>query len=251
MEVKFRLSNTCKILNKIPIEILRTLDASEDEILFHFFELLSDEMLMQIASADYGYKAQECFEELKQLLITQKLPNQISFHLIECLELTRWIEPKNEMEHVIRAFSCMLLIILERKLNYGPVGEIKNILFPMIDSLFFLNLTLPAQKLLVWRILNDIQIEIQDYEMDEISIQPFLVYSLFLCMIENREALENLEILADWCIKTEMEDPEDSILELLKLIHINQNIKKTLTIEQQNFNIGNSFSKIYQTFKFL
>lgn len=203
---------------KIPFEWLRKADASYEQALLELSRQMSDEMLKQIATADYGFKAEECFAYLKTITSTQQLPTQTEFILTECLELTRWTKPKDRSEHLCRAFSCMLLLILERTSDYHPVGEINDFLAPLVDSLTALQLAQKStQELLIWRILADYEHELAFYleeEEDkeyiaEITINPFLIYALLLMMIVNNEPQTHIASVLDWNI--EMEKSEKNI----------------------------------------
>ena len=101
-----------------PFELLKRLGYSYQNLITEFSGLVTDNICWQIAKADYGHSAQECFEYLKQMITTQQMPAKVEFILIECLELTRWITPQTRSEHIARAFSCALLLILQGTSNY-------------------------------------------------------------------------------------------------------------------------------------
>ncbi len=172
---------------KIPLELLNKLNSSWRDILSELSKSMTDEMLQFIASADYGYKEDKCFSYLNEIVTTQETPNQIEFILSECLELTRWIEPSNKKEHICRAFSCSLLLILENKSNYTPISDENETLAALIESITILKIAqYSTQDLIVWRILSDYNKERElyladeedKYYVDEITLNPFFIYSL-------------------------------------------------------------------------
>ena len=65
---------------------------------------MTNEMLQFIASADYGYKKDQCFIYLKEIVSTQETPNQTAFILSECLELTRWVKPSTRKRTYLQGF---------------------------------------------------------------------------------------------------------------------------------------------------
>lgn len=83
-----------------PIEVFKRLTTSKDNILIEFSALMTDEMLWVIAEADYGYKKEECFSYLKDIISTKKTPPNVEFALGECLQLMHYSEPKNREEHI-------------------------------------------------------------------------------------------------------------------------------------------------------
>ena len=78
----------------MPFEIFKKLKASKNNILQELSALMTDEMLWVIAEADYGYKKEECFGYLKNIVSTKKAPSKVPFILGECLQLTHYSEPK-------------------------------------------------------------------------------------------------------------------------------------------------------------
>ncbi len=173
------------------LELLEKLNPS-----IQIFQILSDQMsdsmLRIIAKADYGNQEKACFKLLKEIVITQKMPSKVEFILGECLELTRWSIPKDKEEHIIRAFSTTLLLILEATSDLNSLDE-NSTLAAFIDSNHELNLCKLAQKLLVWRLLQDYQYEISFEEVDdknlidEYDLDEFKWFGLFILLIFNQE----------------------------------------------------------------
>jgi hypothetical protein len=80
---------------------------------------MTDEMLVEIASCDYGHNVQENFEALKKIRDTLELESRLQWEPKEVLELTRWSEPAElrpnrshgQSGHLIRAFCCVTLLV--------------------------------------------------------------------------------------------------------------------------------------------
>src|SRR5215813_1528410 len=77
-------------------------------------------MLREIAEADYGWKADECFALLLQIWKTGAVASD-DFNLREVLELIRWSEPEDPnwspggqgaRGHWMRLFACTALVRL-------------------------------------------------------------------------------------------------------------------------------------------
>ena len=141
---------------EIPLDLLHEMPASWRDLLAALSLLMTEEMLQGIAAADYGYEAEKCFAYLKKVVMTQEIPKEVDFIVTECLELTRWIVPNNREEHLCRAFSCCLLLILDQKTNYTPISDENETLVGLIESSTALNLASKlTQNLVVWRLLAD------------------------------------------------------------------------------------------------
>lgn len=197
---------------KPPFELLERLGYSYKNLITEFSALVTDEICWEIAKADYGHSAQECFEYLKQIITTQQPPTKTEFILIECLELTRWIIPKTRSEHIARAFSCALLLILQGISNYESISDENETLVTFIDSISALNTTSKAaQELIIWRMITDYETEkklyltdesSKDY-IDEITVHEFFIFSLLILMVFNQENEQDIDIIANWMIDME------------------------------------------------
>lgn len=182
-------------------EIFKKLDATKNSILHELSALMTDEMLWVIAEADYGYKKEECFSYLKGIVSTKKIPPKIEFVLGECLQLTHYSEPKNREEHIIRAFSATLLLILENTSNIQSMCDEDFTLASLIDSVTILKIAhYSAQELIVWRMISDNNEEKEfctqndDKHGDEdIYVNGFFAYALLLLMVFNKEDQEYIE----------------------------------------------------------
>lgn len=197
---------------KIPLGLLERLDSGYEKILKELSALMTDELLHKIAAADYGYGQEGNFTILKAIVGTQKLPATIDFGLTECLELTRWISPANRGEHSMRAFSSALLLILQEVSDYESIGDQNTELATLIESTSELKITADAaQELVVWRILTDYKKELALYladeedrhYVDEITVNPFFIYSFLLLLVYNKADEQEIDRVADWCLDME------------------------------------------------
>ncbi len=194
---------------KIPLDLLGKFHSHWIDLFNQLSELMTDEMIWCIAKADYGCDKDLCYEQLNKILKTKDFPLEPEFILIECLELTRWTTPKNDKEHIIRAFSSMLLIILVNKSEYHPINDENDTLIALLDSVLYLELDCkPIQELIVWRILSDYEKEKQYYiddndleSIDEIVINELFIYTLLLAMVFSVQKEEDVEIVADWLLE--------------------------------------------------
>lgn len=73
---------------------------------------LDGESLQIIASADYGYRADEVRRLLERIKAghTREVLTEPDFNLREVLELTRWSEADDEASHLRRLFACSCLL---------------------------------------------------------------------------------------------------------------------------------------------
>lgn len=197
---------------KIPLELLKSYQYSSQVILAELSGYMTDNMLLRIAEADYGYRANACYGYLKKIVATQQTPTQVDFILTECLELTRWITPKSREEHITRAFSCALLLILENTSTYESISDENETLATLLDSITTLKIAFSAaQELIVWRILSDYEKEKKWHESDqalqkhinEITINPFFIYGFLLLLVFNQENEADIDRVLEWNINME------------------------------------------------
>lgn len=196
----------------IPFEILKRLELPPQVVLQALSPLMTDDLLEQIAMADYGRGAEECMEYLKEIVHRQQTPQKVTFIFSECLELTRWLLPESRDEHLRRAFSCTLLLILQSTSNYDNITDENEVLAGLTDSIVALQIAPKAvQGLIAWRILTDYEEEkavylededSKDY-VDEIFINEFFIYALLLMMLFNQEAEKDVERVVTWLIDME------------------------------------------------
>lgn len=191
------------------IKLLEGLEPSKYELLSKVSGLVNDNMLRKIAEADYGYKADECFQELLKIRESKTTPGEIDFALQEVLELTRWSEPTNKEEHITRFYSSLLLIILYPNLKIHVNNE-NETLAVFIEDVLELGPSYyqPALQLISWRTLLDYQDELKavledDGDEEDVFLDPVLKYTLLLLMTLNNKPQEITERLQHWLFTPE------------------------------------------------
>ena len=104
-------------------QLLAPLDPNESALTPLFEAKIDDGMLREIAAADYGWKADECYALLQPILETGLVASN-DFNLQEVLELIRWSEPderdwspggQGPRGHWMRLFACTVLVRLGPK----------------------------------------------------------------------------------------------------------------------------------------
>jgi hypothetical protein len=104
-------------------ELLAPLHPNESALTPLFHANIDEGMLREIAEADYGWKAEECYALLQPMLKTGLVASDDS-HLREVLELIRWSEPdepdwspggRGRRGHWMRLFACTAMVRLAAK----------------------------------------------------------------------------------------------------------------------------------------
>ena len=110
----------------IPQSLLKAFPPSRDRLLDLVRRSIDDDMLRDIARADYGFDAEASFADLKTIRDHGLIPAGIEGRLVEVLALTRWCDPEkgepqpfapgsfNLRGHRTRLFACILLLITAR-----------------------------------------------------------------------------------------------------------------------------------------
>jgi hypothetical protein len=106
----------------IPTALLTAFPPSADLLLDCVRRHTDDATLMEVAGADYGYKADDRMEELRPIRDDGVIPAQMGFRLAEVLRLTRWCTPEKpdshpfapgptgRSGHFARMFACAVLL---------------------------------------------------------------------------------------------------------------------------------------------
>ena len=155
------------------INTLEGLEPARTKLLGLLSKQMSDQDLLQIAEADYGYNSDELWEELKQIRDTLVLPSEPSAMLDEVLQLTRWSRFDEENIRV-RLYACILLIAVEPYNSY--TSGIHCTLARLLESVLYLDdeYKIAAIQLLAWFIVEryhqDIVYNIKDEEEDVYDI---------------------------------------------------------------------------------
>ncbi len=188
-----------------PILLLEESEPSQYEFLAMISDLLDEDMLQQIAEADYGYEAEYCFSELKKIKEAKTIPSKIEFSLREVLELTRWTEPKTTKEHIMRAFSCSCLLILYPILAYPDDENATLATFVESVATFDSKYQKSAFQLVTWRILFDYAKSSRENEEEIFIYYPdtFFIYALLQLMILNQDSAARILTIAKWLVEDE------------------------------------------------
>lgn len=158
---------------------------------------VDDNMLWRIAEADYGIDADRCFAMLQKIRNTQKMPKNLTTSLDEVLTLTRWINATTREEHLIRAFSCTCLIIIEGTFEETYlVNSEEGTLSSLLDSITSLgnDYVEATSQLLSWRIWLDYQ-----KKKSQVYIDNLFVFTWLECLILKNQL--GLKIVLEWLIE--------------------------------------------------
>jgi hypothetical protein len=148
------------------VELLEIFDPEPEGLLRSISVHITDEMLEEIARADYGLDVDKHFEALVAVRDTGIFPKKMVWFPGEVLELTRYSPPKihqNEIgaieteEHWIRAFCCAALLRATREpFNYGDGIATDYSLVKLIFSLQALptDFNLEAIRFMAWLLKN-------------------------------------------------------------------------------------------------
>src|SRR5215467_1745282 len=105
-------------LGSVTEELLAPLGPSERALMPLFQANIDEEMLREIAEADYGWESDKCYTLLHPMLTSGVVPPD-DFNLREVLELIRWSEPEDAnwrpgghgmRGHWMRLFACTGLV---------------------------------------------------------------------------------------------------------------------------------------------
>jgi hypothetical protein len=147
------------------VETLNRLEPESEGLLRDISAHISDEMLEEIAAADYGQDMEQHFAALKQIRDTGLFPTEMYWFPGEVLELYRnsWIENMEmrqgrfEFEAWARAFCCAALLRATREpWNYGDGISTGYTTIRLIHSLRALPVDLTPQvvKFFAWLLAN-------------------------------------------------------------------------------------------------
>src|SRR5579859_3044454 len=146
----------------IPQVLFSGFHPDADGLLERVSRLVDEDMLREIAAADYGWKTEENLPHLKRIRGTGAGATPIGFELREVLELIRWSQPDDPnwrpggyglRGHRMRAFACTVLLRAAAASENEMLREGWNqTLIQLIDSLRLLELELDsaAAAFLAW-----------------------------------------------------------------------------------------------------
>jgi len=161
-------------------QLLAPLDPNESALTPLFQTKIDEGMLREIAAADYGWKAEECYALLQRILKTGLVASDDG-NLREVLELIRWSEPTDPgwspggqglRGHWMRLFACTVLVRLAPKYPASSGSECDT-LAQLISSAIELGrpVARAASGMLAWRFLAD---------PGDAEDPPFLAFAILL-----------------------------------------------------------------------
>ena len=144
-------------------QLLALLHPNESALTPMFQAKIDETMLREIAEADYGWKADECYSLLQAILKTGLVASD-DFNLREVLELIRWSEPadphwspggQGKRGHWMRLFACTALMRLAPRYQASFDNE-NDTLAQLISSAIELGrpVAWAAAGILAWRFLT-------------------------------------------------------------------------------------------------
>ncbi len=166
------LDDELRQLNPVPTTLLRSIAAQID-----------DDMLREIAEADYGQDADVHLAALRHIRDFLEIPTPLAWEPKEVLELVRWSEPDDPQwgsgghgmrGHLMRAFCCTaLLLAATAPENAGTILSENETIIQLTLSAMALGADAcnRAVELLAWRLLRD--------PYDEVE-RPFFAFALIL-----------------------------------------------------------------------
>src|SRR5438552_13451632 len=142
--------------------------------------LLDASMIDELAATDYGSDVTQHRQGIRSLLTVDRLPERLTWHPSEVLELMRWSMPDDptwkpgspgRRGHLLRLFSCLVLV--RTQTGQDPTDS----LAPLVDSALELEPeAVPATvRFLAWCRLH----EPGDWRTDP-TAPPFLTFALLL-----------------------------------------------------------------------
>jgi hypothetical protein len=160
--------------------LLAPLHDDEHALMSIFRASVDESMLREIAEADYGWKADECYTLLQHVWNTGEAPSD-DYDLREVLELIRWSEPEDPKwspggqgvrGHWMRLFACAQLLRLAAKYP-ATFGNECDTLAQFVSSAIALEreVARPSAGFLAWRFL--------EHPPDN-EDRPFLAFAILL-----------------------------------------------------------------------
>ena len=189
---------------------LSSLEPDQDSLLLELSKHITDEMLVEIACADYGEGQELHLPPLRLLRDQHTFTEPMYWYPCEVLELVRNSEPDGSLErdrirnHWIRAFSsAALLRAMYEPWNYTADSARPSFtLIQLLDSLAALPIDFvpEAVRLLAWMMLHS--------DLDGVDAQP--IYSgvaLLWLVLRNNMGVSDRDLvrLAEWIVDREDE----------------------------------------------
>jgi hypothetical protein len=185
---------------------LESLDPDVQSLLADVSKHMTDEMLAEIALADYGQGQEKHLTAMKHLRDTGAFVQPMYWYPCEVLELARHADPERHTElqdHWIRVFACAALLRAEEEpWNYGAGGKTSFNLILLIMSIRALpiDFTFQAVRMVAWK-MSRADLEGQDEQVIYCGV-GLLWLTLHL---DSPPPDENLIEIAAWIVRREAE----------------------------------------------
>ena len=188
-------------------DFLSSLDPDNDRLLASISRHISDEMLAEIAAADYGQQQQRHLVPLLHLRDTGEFIVPMHFYPCEVLELTRNSEPDWTVDmrgHWERAFACAsLLRARQQPWNYSAATAQPSFdLIQLIHSMRLLSLDMASDT------MRMVSAWMLDHDLDGTDAQViYFGVGLLWLLLQSSAPRPDRELidLAQWIVRREAE----------------------------------------------
>ncbi len=188
--------------------MLDQLHPDREELLACIARQVTDDMLREIARADYGEDAAAHFDALVGIRDLYDVPAPLDWVPGEVLDLTRWSRPDEAHDatpervrrgHLCRAFACCALL-LESAANDGSINGCPDTLVRLLGSVLTLGdeVAANATRFLAWRLGQPFADEM------EAPIYAFALLLLLLHTYDRDPKPEAIDVLAHWIVHEEV-----------------------------------------------
>lgn len=224
-----------------PLALIQSLEPSEQNLLNILCGQLSDDTIMRIARADYGYGAEANFADLKQFVHERVFPSQMTFGIHEVLQLTRWLQAETKEEVLARSYACVLLLNLKPETQYDESAESSSLIALVDGAIRLPELSRPALQFAAWKVLKRYEQELAYCRDDgddesEAYIESYSLFALLLLMIVNDAATENVQTIYNELTGYRQTDEEKTaaVENLLQESGVQQTLWRELTRQLLN-----------------
>ena len=148
---------------QLPDAIVSAFPPSADSLLTAISRHVTDALLLEISSAEYGDISELHLQKLREIRETKRVDSPFMWHPREVLELYSYSDPlhpisktgcKNHIQHIGRTFCCAALLLAGVDPEEGLIAEESRVT-ALVDSVLWLGDDLPeaALRFLVFRML--------------------------------------------------------------------------------------------------
>lgn len=225
-----------------PLALIQSLEPSEENLLNMLCEQLSDDAIMRIARADYGYGAEANFADLKQFVRERVFPSQMTFGTHEVLQLTRWLRAETKEEVLMRSYACVLLLNLKPETQCDESAESSSLIGLVDGAIRLPELRRPALQFVAWKVLKLYEQELAYCREDgddesEAYIESYSLFALLLLMIANDAPTGNVQTIYNTLTGNRQTDEEKSaaVEYLLQESGVQESMWRELTGQLLNF----------------